>query len=121
MIDTVGESVRSQQLLLTLFCRKTANGDTRVFASGSSISQAIIRTRLSEVPIRNRNTRQAYFHATSTFLFWCEQRGLEPETIEPIHVAVYIETHPGSAPTQKQHMAAIYVLFSCMVKKASLP
>ena len=72
------------------------------------------------VPIRNKNTRQAYFHAASTFLYWCEQRGLELETIEPIHVAAYIENHPGSAPTQKQHMAAIRMLFSWMVEKGVL-
>ena len=72
------------------------------------------------VPIRNKNTRQAYFHAASTFLLWCEQRGLQLETIEPIHVAAYIETHPGSAPTQKQHMAAIRMLFSWMVEKGVL-
>ena len=72
------------------------------------------------VPIRNKNTRQAYFHAASTFLYWCEQRGLELKTIEPIHVAAYIETHSGSAPTQKQHMAAIRMLFSWMVEKGVL-
>ena len=31
--------------------------------------------------------------------------------IAPLHVAAYIRTHPGSAPTVKQHLAAIRVLW----------
>lgn len=72
------------------------------------------------VPIRNKNTRQAYLHAACAFLDWCQQHGLELETIEPIHVAAYIERHPGSPPTIKQHMAAIRMLFSWMVEKGVL-
>jgi site-specific recombinase XerD len=72
------------------------------------------------VPIRNKHTRQAYFHAVNLFLTWCAQRGLELETIEPIHVAAYVERHPGSPPTIKQHMAAIRMLFSWMVEKGVL-
>jgi integrase/recombinase XerD len=60
------------------------------------------------VPIRNPNTRQAYYSAINQFLAWCDQAGFqELEDIEPITVAAYIERHPGSAATKKQHMAAI--------------
>ncbi|MEP6755953.1 MAG: tyrosine-type recombinase/integrase [Chthonomonadales bacterium] len=72
------------------------------------------------VPIRNKHTRQAYLHATCLFLDWCDQRGMELETIEPIHVAAYVENHPGSPPTIKQHMAAIRMMFSWMVEKGVL-
>lgn len=72
------------------------------------------------VPIRNKHTRRAYFHAASLFLDWCRMRGLELENIEPIHVAAYVEMHPGSAPTVKQHMAAIRMLFSWLVEKGVL-
>ena len=48
------------------------------------------------VPIRNKHTRQAYLHAACLFLSWCEQRGLALDTIEPIHVADYMEHHPRS-------------------------
>lgn len=35
--------------------------------------------------------------------------------MEPIHVAAYIEKHSGSAPTIKQHLAAIRKLFDWLV------
>ena len=37
------------------------------------------------------------------FLAWCEARGLVLTAVSPLHVAAYIRTHPGSAPTVKQH------------------
>src|SRR6266481_2288230 len=39
---------------------------------------------------------------------------------EPITVAAYIEQHPGSAPTVKQHMAAIRMFFSYLTEKGVL-
>jgi site-specific recombinase XerD len=73
------------------------------------------------VPIHNRHTRQAYFYAASTFLAWCDVHGLKLETIEPIHVAAYIEKHPGAPTTIKQYMAALRMLFSWLVEKGVLP
>src|ERR1700756_1118821 len=52
---------------------------------------------------------QAHFVSKwgNQFLAWCDQAGFqELEDIEPITVAAYIEQHPGSAATKKQHMAA---------------
>jgi site-specific recombinase XerD len=71
--------------------------------------------------IRNPNTRLAYARATSTFLLWCEERGLRLETIQPLAVAAYIEKHPGSPPTVKQHLAAIRMLFDWLVRNQVLP
>lgn len=67
--------------------------------------------------IRNRNTRAAYTQAVGQFCLWCEQRGLRLETITPIAVAAYIEmlTAHRSAPTVKQHLAAIRMLFDYLV------
>ena len=66
--------------------------------------------------IRNPNTRRAYARAVSAFLTWCEERGLHRlELIEPLIVAAYIEQHPGSPPTVKQHLAAIRMLFDWLV------
>src|ERR1700730_14689662 len=65
------------------------------------------------VPIRNKNTRVAYYHAISQFLEWSQRAGFRHlGDIQPIHVAAYIEGHAGSAATIKQHMAAIRMLFS---------
>jgi len=71
--------------------------------------------------IRNRNTRAAYAHAVARFLAWCEGHKLSLRDIEPIHVAAYIESHPGSAPTIKQHLAAIKMLFDWLVTGQVVP
>lgn len=71
--------------------------------------------------IRNKNTRAAYARAVGQFLHWCEGRGLGLRQIEPITVASFIETHPGSAPTVKQHLAAIRMLFDYLVRTQVLP
>lgn len=66
--------------------------------------------------IRNPNTRAAYVRAVGSFLTWCETRGIKDLAgIEPILVAAYIESHPGSPPTVKQHLAAIRMLFDWLV------
>jgi integrase/recombinase XerD len=63
--------------------------------------------------IRNANTRRAYAKAVGGFLAWCEGHGLTLPGIEPVHVAAYIEqlTRSKAAPTVKQHLAAISMLF----------
>lgn len=65
--------------------------------------------------IRNPNTRMAYARAVGRFLAWCEERGVALQQIEPMMVAAWIETHEGSAPTVKQHLAAIRMLFDWLV------
>ena len=68
--------------------------------------------------IRNPNTRKAYARAAAEFAAWCEQTGLpELRDIEPVHVAAYVETLQQrlSAPSVKQHLAAIRVLFDWLV------
>ena len=65
--------------------------------------------------IRNENTRMAYAHAVGSFFAWCQSYRLELLDIEPIHVAAYIERHPGAPPTVKQHLAAIRMLFDWLV------
>ena len=45
------------------------------------------------VPIRNANTRAAYYRAIQQFLAWAERAGYQDiEDIEPITVAAYIES-----------------------------
>jgi integrase len=63
--------------------------------------------------IRNANTRRAYAKAVGDFLAWCEGHALTLPGIEPVHVAAYIEqlTRSKAAPTVKQHLAAISMLF----------
>ena len=73
-------------------------------------------------------TRAAYARAAGRFLSWCAARGLGLRAIAlglraiaPLHVAAYIRTHPGSAPTVKQHLAAIRVLCDWLVIHQVLP
>jgi site-specific recombinase XerD len=51
--------------------------------------------------VRNRNTRTAYFKAVSRFSDWCEAHGLTLETVQPVHVAAYVEElgHTHAKPT----------------------
>ena len=72
--------------------------------------------------IRNRNTRYAYAEAVSQFFAWCEKhRVYTLEQVKPIVVASYIESHPGAAPTVKQHLAAIRMLFDFLVIGQIIP
>ena len=71
--------------------------------------------------IANERTRTAYARAAGQFLGWCEARGLRLEAIAPLHVAAYIRTHPGSAPTVKQHLAAIRMLCDWLVVNQVIP
>ena len=73
--------------------------------------------------IRNRNTRGAYAHAVGRFLDWCEgqRRGLRD--LEPFVIATYIEQlmTMRSAPTVKQHLAAIRMLMDWLVIGQVIP
>ena len=71
--------------------------------------------------IANARTRAAYARAVGQFLGWCEARGLGLRDVSPLHVAAYIRTHPGSAPTVKQHLAAIRMLGDWLVVSQVLP
>src|SRR5262245_5380168 len=68
--------------------------------------------------IRNKNTRAAYAQAVNQFFNWCEaHRILELERIEPVMISAYIEElqTTRSAPSVKQHLAAIKMLFDWLV------
>lgn len=72
--------------------------------------------------IRNRNTRAAYARAVAQFFSWCEEHRIRSlEQVNPVVVAAYIEGHPGAAPTVKQHLAAIRMLFDFLVTGQVVP
>lgn len=80
------------------------------------------------VTIRNEHTRSGYFRACRVFFEWCEERSLQLETIEPIHVAAYIESRAKSEDPKwhlsktsiKQHASAIRMMFSYFTEKGVL-
>ncbi len=98
------------------------------FATPTLIDRASPSTRekffdFFTVPIRNPNTRAAYYRAIQQFLAWCERAGYQDlEDIEPVTVAAYIETlqRQAASPTIKQHMAAIRMLFFWLTEKGVL-
>src|SRR3954452_11138021 len=68
--------------------------------------------------ISNSNTRKAYKRAVDRFLGWCQSRRLELRQVTSFVVGDYIEHHlvdkdghPLSAPTKKQHLAALRHFF----------
>jgi site-specific recombinase XerD len=68
--------------------------------------------------INNDHTRKAYLNATRRFAAWCETRGLHNlADVQPIHMAAFIKDLQGefSAPTVKQHLAALRMLFDWLV------
>lgn len=74
--------------------------------------------------IRNPNTRRAYARAVDEFLSWCEAHGVASiALVQPLHVAGYIEelTQARSAPTAKQRLAAIRMLFDWLVVGQVVP
>ena len=81
---------------------------------------SVARGRI-EVRFANARTRAAYGRAVGQFLGWCEARGLGLRDVSPLHVAAYIRTHPGSAPTVKQHLTAIRMLGDWLVVKPGPP
>lgn len=98
--------------------------------------------------IRNPNTRQAYARAVSQFLEWCDGHHFGLKELQPFHVAAYIEELPKraaqerpvvrkapngrkfgtlaetrslEAPSVKQHLAAIRMLFDWLVVGQIVP
>jgi integrase/recombinase XerD len=71
--------------------------------------------------IRNKNTRAAYVQAVAQFCRWCEEHGLQLASIRPLHVSAYIEAKPLTAPSIKQHLAALRGLFNWLVIKQVVP
>ncbi len=74
--------------------------------------------------ISNSNTRKAYRGAVARFAAWCEERQIrEIGTIRAFHVAAFVEDlrHDLSAPTVKQHLAALRALFDWLVVAQVIP
>jgi len=65
--------------------------------------------------IQNKNTRLAYLYAVRRFTSWCEISHLNLISVRAFHVAAYIEELELSAPSIKQHLAAIRMLFDYLL------
>ncbi|MBG1233982.1 tyrosine-type recombinase/integrase [Aestuariivirga litoralis] len=93
-----------------------------VYAAGEKARMRFVDFFLSN--IRNLNTRKAYAKAVGDFLSFCEQNGVTALAgIQPVHVAAYVElmTRTKAAPTTKQHLSAIRMLFDWLVLGQVIP
>ena len=74
------------------------------------------------VNIHNPNTRKAYARAAADFATWCELHGIaDVRQVQPVHVAAYIEGLQIAAPSIKQRLAALRMLFDWLVIGQVMP
>lgn len=74
--------------------------------------------------VRNPNTRHAYARACLRFFDWADKKGIgHLSSIEPAIVAAYVEglQRDLAAPSVKQHLAAIRMLFDWLVIGQVMP
>lgn len=93
-----------------------------VNAAGPQASTSFVEFFVSH--IRNANTRRAYGRAVGDFLTWCGDAGVASiAAVQPLHVAAWTEmlTDSHSAPTAKQRLAAVRMLFDWLVVKQVVP
>ena len=67
--------------------------------------------------VRNPNTRSAYRVAWRSFLAFCSARQLELESVKAYHVGSWLDQHPGSWSTQRQHLAAVRLLLDSLMMR----
>jgi integrase/recombinase XerD len=67
--------------------------------------------------VRNPNTRSAYRVAWRSFLAFCSVRQLELGKVKAYHVGAWLDQHSGSRSTQRQHLAALRLLFDSLLMR----
>ena len=67
--------------------------------------------------IRNKNTRSAYKNAWRLFFQFCSEYKLELDRVQPYHVGMWLKKHPGGISTQRQHLAAVRLLFDHLLEQ----
>src|ERR1039457_1104184 len=103
---------------------QSARPDLPALIAGAGERASLRFLEFFTVNIRNKNTRAAYARAAADFLRWCEGQGIgELGRVQPVHVAAYIEQLHGqrSAPTVKQNLASIRMLFDWLVIGQVMP
>lgn len=94
----------------------------RLFAPTPEAAARFVDFFSARVP--NPNTRKAYRNAVRSFALWCESHGLvRLPDIRPFHVAAFLDDlqRSRSAPTVKQHLAALRMLFDWLVVSQVMP
>ena len=103
-------------------------GDTRrhtlpglIANAGELASQRFLEFFIAN--IRNANTRAAYSEAVGQFSTWCDKNRIALVDLAPVAISAYVEQLmlTRSAPTVKQHLAAIRMLFDWLVVGQIIP
>ncbi|MEO6608165.1 MAG: tyrosine-type recombinase/integrase [Aestuariivirga sp.] len=108
--------------MTALITQQASNLPALISASGEKVAVRFIEFFTAN--IHNPNTRRAYAKGIGHFMRWCEAQGIVSlATITPVHVAIYIKelSQTKSAPTTKQRLAAIRMLFDWLVTGGTLP
>jgi integrase/recombinase XerD len=112
MVESLISSPPASAIVLPALIAKAGNQAARRFLEFFAVN------------IRNPNTRAAYGRAAANFMRWCEDQGItELRQVQPVHVAAYIEQLQAerSAPTVKQHLACLRMLFDWLVTGQVIP
>ena len=91
-----------------------------ILGSSESERAKVSETLLNilEGRIRNPNTRNAYKTAWRSFFEFCSEYKLELDRVKPYHFGLWLKRHTGSVATQRQHLAAVRLLFDHLLEKA---
>src|SRR4051794_19272272 len=90
----------------------TAKAPALISAVGDRVAYRFLEFFTAQ--IRNPHTRRAYVRAVGAFCAWLEAHGVASiAAVGSIHVAAYVEGlgHRHAAPTVKQQLAAIRMMF----------
>ena len=88
----------------------------RLFAPTPKAAKRVLEFFTAQ--INNDHTRKAYLNAARRFAEWCEAHDLdELAQVQPFHVAAFVKElqRQFSAPTVKQYLAALRMLFDWLV------
>jgi len=94
-------------------------GSHLVAGSSESKRQKTAETLLNilEGRIRNKNTKSGYKVAWRSFFGFCSEYKLELNRVKPYHIGMWLKRHPGSVATQRQHLAAVRLLFDHLLQE----
>ena len=100
----------------------TLNAPVLIAAAGERATYRFLEFFTAQ--IRNPHTRRAYMRAVGEFCAWLEARAVPSlAAVGSIHVAAYVEElgRHHSAPTVKQRLAAIRMMFDWLATGGILP
>ena len=120
MVPLMSENLPAVAPALSVVPKKYQDAVPALFGRDEAV--ALRTVEFFAVAIRNLHTRKAYAHAVASFDAWCGARGIsDVRQVQPMHLAAYIEGLQVAAPSIKQHLAALRMLFDWLVVGQVIP